>query len=199
MPLRRSSTSPASFSSVRSCETAGRVTSKCDAISPADSSPSRTSCEDLAAARRGDCLECGLHAPLCKHILTLEATYIIRRRDRLLYVLGHACHCSPRDVQLGRRGPAQGVVPARRLDAAGAAALLRRALRRGRGRLAVLRPARPRRDAALGRADARRVHLPRQGRRRDDLPRGRADRRRVRRLPRARSSRSSSPGSCAAC
>ena len=61
--------------------------------------------------------------------------------------------------------------------AAGPPAVLRRALRRGRGRLALLRVPRSRRDPPLGRADARRVHLPRQGGRGDDLPRGRTERR----------------------
>jgi hypothetical protein len=35
VPLRRSLTSPASFRTLRCCDTAGRVTSKCAAISPA--------------------------------------------------------------------------------------------------------------------------------------------------------------------
>ena len=95
----------------------------------------------------------------------------------------HACDRAPRDVQLGRRRAPQGLVSARRVDGRSATALLRRAVRRRRGRLAVLRAARPGRDAALGRAHARSLHLPRQGRRRDDLPRGRADRRGVRGLP----------------
>ena len=63
-------------------------------------------------------------------------------------------------------------------------ALLRRALRHGRGRLALLPPPRPGGDRALGAAHAARVHVPREGARDDDGARGRAERRGVRRVPR---------------
>jgi hypothetical protein len=56
VPLRRSVTSPASFRTLRCCETAGRVTSKCEAISPAESSSSQTS--------RGIRRRCGAAIPL---------------------------------------------------------------------------------------------------------------------------------------
>ena len=76
------------------------------------------------------------------------------------------------DVLLGRRGPAKGLVPPRGLDRGGPAQVLRRALRRRRGRLPVLRPSGPGGDRALGAPNARRVHLSRQGLRRDDVARG---------------------------
>ena len=69
----------------------------------------------------------------------------------------------PRHVQLGRRGAGQALVSARGLVAGRPPRLLRRALRHGRGRLALLPPALAGDGGEVGRADARRVRLPRQG------------------------------------
>ena len=96
---------------------------------------------------------------------------------------GRARHDSPRHLQLRRRGSPEVLVSARCLDGEGAARLLRRALRHGRGRLALLPPPRSGRHGALGTAHPARVHVPREGARLDDVARRRADGPGVRRLP----------------
>ena len=70
----------------------------------------------------------------------------------------------------------EGLVPARRALRRGAAAPLRRALRRRRGELDLLPAARARARAALGRPHARRVHDARQGVRHHDPAPGEAGR-----------------------
>ena len=81
----------------------------------------------------------------------------------------------PAPIRLGTcswadQGLIETLVPDHREERRGPAALLRRALRHGRGELVVLRDSRGGDGDELGRADAGRVHLPREGVRDDDGP-----------------------------